>query len=82
MKVQFENSNLRNLKYPVSVDCNQLSTTKLVATKLIAEGKLWEGVQLLCLVGKVWDACTYLRYAVHVGEAAVSLFIIKVEHPS
>jgi len=51
-----------------AVDCNQLSTTKLVATKLIAEGKLWEGVQLLCLVGKVWDACTYLRASKHWDE--------------
>ena len=29
------------------------STTKLVATNLIAEGKLWQGVQLLCLSNKV-----------------------------
>ena len=29
------------------------STTKLVATNLIAEGKLWQGVQLLCLINKV-----------------------------
>ena len=33
----------------------------MVATKLIAEGQLWEGVQLLCLIGKVADACTYLK---------------------
>ena len=42
-----------------------MSTTKMVATKLIAEGQLWEGVQLLCLVDKVWDACTYLRASKH-----------------
>jgi hypothetical protein len=32
------------------------STTKLVATNLIAEGKLWQGVQLLCLINKVQDS--------------------------
>lgn len=37
------------------------STTKLVATNLIAEGRIWEGVQLLCLIGKVVDACNYLQ---------------------
>ena len=41
----------------------------MVATKLIAEGKLWEGVQLLCLVNKVWDACTYLRASKHWEES-------------
>jgi len=51
------------------VDGNHLSTTKMVATKLIAEGQLWEGVQLLCLVGKVWDACTYLRASKHWEES-------------
>ena len=42
-----------------------MSTTKMVATKLIAEGSLWVGVELLCLAGKVWDACTYLRASKH-----------------
>jgi len=46
-----------------------LSTTKMVATNLIAEGRLWEGVQLLCLTGKVGDACTYLRSSGHWGPA-------------
>ncbi|KAL1122656.1 hypothetical protein AAG570_002983 [Ranatra chinensis] len=36
------------------------STIKLVATNLIANGKIWEGVQLLCLIGKGLDACRYL----------------------
>ena len=52
-----------------AVGGNHLSTTKMVATKLIAEGKLWEGVQLLCLVNKVWDACTYLRASKHWEES-------------
>jgi hypothetical protein len=45
----------------LSAGGGHLSTTKMVATKLIAEGQLWEGVQLLCLIGKVADACTYLK---------------------
>ncbi|XP_071448701.1 WD repeat-containing protein 11-like [Hetaerina americana] len=36
------------------------STIKLVATNLIANGNVWEGVQLLCLIGKGMDACRYL----------------------
>ncbi|XP_015757943.1 PREDICTED: WD repeat-containing protein 11-like, partial [Acropora digitifera] len=37
------------------------STIKLVATNLIASGKLKEGVQLLCLIDKGLDACRYLQ---------------------
>lgn len=37
------------------------STIKLVATNLIANGKLAEGVQLLCLIDKGMDACRYLQ---------------------
>ncbi|CAH3181969.1 unnamed protein product [Porites lobata] len=37
------------------------STIKLVATNLIASGKLAEGVQLLCLIDKGLDACRYLQ---------------------
>ncbi|XP_078587664.1 WD repeat-containing protein 11-like isoform X3 [Branchiostoma floridae x Branchiostoma japonicum] len=37
------------------------STIKLVATNLIANGKLPEGVQLLCLIDKAFDACRYLQ---------------------
>jgi len=36
-------------------------TVKLVATNLIANSLLDEGVQLLCLVGKGLDACRYLQ---------------------
>ena len=34
---------------------------KLVATNLIASGRLAEGVQLLCLIDKGLDACRYLQ---------------------
>ncbi|XP_052225390.1 WD repeat-containing protein 11-like isoform X2 [Dreissena polymorpha] len=37
------------------------STIKLVATNLIAGGKLIEGVQLLCLIDKGLDGCRYLQ---------------------
>uniref|UniRef100_A0A8C3GAR1 WD repeat-containing protein 11 n=1 Tax=Cyclopterus lumpus TaxID=8103 RepID=A0A8C3GAR1_CYCLU len=37
------------------------STIKLVATNMIANGKLAEGVQLLCLIDKAEDACRYLQ---------------------
>ncbi|KAG0723808.1 WD repeat-containing protein 11 [Chionoecetes opilio] len=37
------------------------STIKLVATNLIAAGNIWEGVELLCLIGKAGDACRYLQ---------------------
>ena len=37
------------------------STIKLVATNLIANGKLSEGVQQLCLIDKGLDACRYLQ---------------------
>uniref|UniRef100_A0A8B9HC92 WD repeat-containing protein 11 n=1 Tax=Astyanax mexicanus TaxID=7994 RepID=A0A8B9HC92_ASTMX len=37
------------------------STIKLVATNMIASGKLAEGVQLLCLIDKAVDACRYLQ---------------------
>ncbi|XP_062567423.1 WD repeat-containing protein 11-like isoform X2 [Saccostrea cucullata] len=37
------------------------STLKLVATHLIISGKLQEGVIILCLLGKVLDACKYLQ---------------------
>ncbi len=50
------------------------STIKLVATNLIAEGKLWEGVQLLCLIDKVYDACKYLQSH---GQWDASLWLAK-----
>ncbi|XP_072042557.1 WD repeat-containing protein 11-like isoform X2 [Amphiura filiformis] len=37
------------------------STIKLVATSLIANGRLSEGIQLLCLINKGMDACRYLQ---------------------
>eukprot|EP01114_Cavostelium_apophysatum_P016161 TRINITY_DN4543_c0_g1_i5.p1 TRINITY_DN4543_c0_g1~~TRINITY_DN4543_c0_g1_i5.p1 ORF type:complete len:1158 (+),score=259.94 TRINITY_DN4543_c0_g1_i5:107-3580(+) len=37
------------------------NTVKLIATNLIANGNLDEGVQLLCLIGKSLDACRYLQ---------------------
>ncbi|KAL3863810.1 hypothetical protein ACJMK2_005541 [Sinanodonta woodiana] len=37
------------------------STIKLVATNLIANGRLMEGVQLLCMIDKGLDACRYLQ---------------------
>ena len=37
------------------------SIIKMVATNLVSEGKMWEGVQLLVLIGKVKEACSYLR---------------------
>ena len=37
------------------------SIIKMVATNFVSEGKVWEGVQLLVLIGKAKDACSYLR---------------------
>jgi len=48
---------------------NHISTMKMVATTLLSEARLWEGVQLLVLAGKVLDACSYLRDALHWNEA-------------
>lgn len=45
------------------------STVKLVATNLIASGSIWDGVQLLCLIGKGLDACRYLESYGHWGAA-------------
>lgn len=46
------------------------STIKLVATNLIAHGTIWEGVQLLCLIGKGLDACRYLASYSRWGAAS------------
>lgn len=46
------------------------STLKLVATHLIISGKLQEGVEILCLLGKVLDACKYLQTYDHWQQAA------------
>jgi len=37
------------------------STVKLVATSMIATGKVSEGCQLLCLINKALDACRYMQ---------------------
>jgi WD repeat-containing protein 11 len=42
-------------------ESNTQSSVKLVATNLIANGKLEEGIELLCMVGFVLDACRYLQ---------------------
>lgn len=39
------------------------SVIKLVATNLIASGRIPEGVQLLCLIDKALDGCRYLQSA-------------------
>ena len=51
------------------------STIKLVATNLIANGKLSEGVQLLTLIDKGLDASRYLQTYGEWNEAA---FLAKV----
>ena len=40
---------------------NLKSSIKLISTNLIANGKLNDGIQLLCLIGLVQDACRYLQ---------------------
>jgi len=37
------------------------NTVKLVATSMIASGKVSEGCQLLCLINKALDACRYMQ---------------------
>lgn len=51
------------------------STIKLVATNMIANGKLAEGVQLLCLIDKAADACRYLQTY---GEWSRAAWLAKV----
>ncbi|CAN7990277.1 unnamed protein product [Ixodes hexagonus] len=50
------------------------SVVKLVATNLIASGRTWDGVQLLCLIGKGLDACRYLQAA---GQWQDSVWLAK-----
>lgn len=52
------------------------STIKLVATNLIASGKLAEGVELLCLVDKGTDACRYLQTY---GNWELATWLAKVQ---
>uniref|UniRef100_A0AAR2LXY6 WD repeat-containing protein 11 n=1 Tax=Pygocentrus nattereri TaxID=42514 RepID=A0AAR2LXY6_PYGNA len=54
------------------------STIKLVATNMIASGKLAEGVQLLCLIDKAADACRYLQTY---GEWNRAAWLAKVQPP-
>ncbi|EFA79763.1 hypothetical protein PPL_06582 [Heterostelium album PN500] len=53
----------------ISSECYQ-TTMKLLADNLIAVGKIDEGVQFLCLIDKVLDACRYLQGAQRWNEAA------------
>uniref|UniRef100_A0A8C4QUC4 WD repeat domain 11 n=1 Tax=Eptatretus burgeri TaxID=7764 RepID=A0A8C4QUC4_EPTBU len=57
------------------------STIKLVATNMIASGKLEEGVQLLCLINKAADACRYLQTYGHWNQAVwlAKVRLIEVE---
>ena len=43
-----------------SGDSSAHPVIKLVATNLIANGRVIEGSHLLCLIGKTQDACRYL----------------------
>ena len=52
---------MSSIKNSKTIDPNLQSSIKLVATNLIANGKLLEGIELLCLVGLVIDACRYLQ---------------------
>ncbi|XP_047483248.1 WD repeat-containing protein 11-like [Penaeus chinensis] len=54
------------------------STIKLVATNLIAAGNIWEGVELLCLIGKAGDACRYLQ---SYGQWENSVWLAKCALP-
>uniref|UniRef100_A0A672R4R6 WD repeat-containing protein 11 n=1 Tax=Sinocyclocheilus grahami TaxID=75366 RepID=A0A672R4R6_SINGR len=54
------------------------STIKLVATNMIANGKLAEGVQLLCLIDKAADACRYLQTY---GEWNRAAWLAKLGEP-
>nr|CAH8855103.1 unnamed protein product [Trichobilharzia regenti] len=44
-----------------SVEDTYLSTVKLVATNLLSNGRINEGIGLLCLIGLQIDACRYLE---------------------
>ncbi|CAG2111089.1 unnamed protein product [Medioppia subpectinata] len=46
-----------------SNDSSAHPVIKLVATNLIANGRVGDGSQLLCLIGKTQDACRYLQSA-------------------
>jgi hypothetical protein len=44
-----------------SIEASKNTVTKLVATNLIANGKVDEGVQLLCTIDLCAEACRYLQ---------------------
>jgi len=44
-----------------SIETSKNTVTKLVATNLIANGKVDEGVQLLCTIDLCTEACRYLQ---------------------
>ena len=48
---------------------NLKSSIKLISTNLIANGKINDGIQLLCLIGLVQDACRYLQDNSHWDKA-------------
>ncbi|KAL3183206.1 hypothetical protein MRX96_006965 [Rhipicephalus microplus] len=58
----------------LKTESNPQSVVKLVATNLIANGRTWDGVQLLCLIGKGLDACRYLQAA---GQWEDSVWLAK-----
>ncbi len=60
---------IASLKNQNSISNSQTSI-KLVATNLIANGKLSEGLELLCLIGLVHDACRYMQDNDKWNEAA------------
>lgn len=51
------------------------SSVKLVSTNLIANGRLQEGIELLCMINKSLDACRYL--ASH-GQWELAVWLAKV----
>jgi len=46
-------------------------TTKIIAENLIAIGKLDDGIQFLCLIGKAMEACKYLQTCDRWYDAAI-----------
>ena len=54
-----------------SSDLQTDSIIKMVATNFVAEGRVWEGVLLLILIGKVKDAVSYLRSGGYQDQAMV-----------
>ncbi|VDP77442.1 unnamed protein product [Echinostoma caproni] len=55
-----------------------MSTVKLVATNLLSNGQLDEGIELLCLIGLYADACRYLE---SFDQWDHSIWLAKVTFP-